>query len=97
MSELNDLETVIEATWEAGDDESLAASREAVERTVELLDQGIVRCAERVEGEWVARGWAKKAILLYFKLRQLEPMEAGPFRYYDKVPLKENYAELGVR
>ena len=97
MSELNDLETAVETTWDAGDDASLAASRDAVERTVELLDQGVVRCAERVEGEWVARGWAKKAILLYFKLRQLEPMEAGPFRYYDKVPLKENYAELGVR
>lgn len=97
MSELANLEKTIDATWDAGDDASLAGARDAVERTVELLDQGVVRCAERVGSEWVARGWAKKAILLYFKLRRLEPMEAGPFRYYDKVPLKENYEELGVR
>ncbi len=97
MSELEQLETTIETTWEAGDDASLAAASADVERTVALLDQGAVRCAERVDGEWVAREWAKKAILLYFRLRQLAPMEAGPFRYHDKVPLKENYEELGVR
>jgi 2,3,4,5-tetrahydropyridine-2-carboxylate N-succinyltransferase len=97
VSELTALETTIETVWDAGDDASLAAASADVEKVIELLDQGTVRCAERVHGEWVARGWAKKAILLYFRLRQLEPSESGPFRYYDKVPLKTNYEELGVR
>ncbi|MCI0634390.1 MAG: 2,3,4,5-tetrahydropyridine-2,6-dicarboxylate N-succinyltransferase, partial [Actinobacteria bacterium] len=41
--------------------------------------------------------WVKKAILLYFRLRRAEPEEVGPFRYLDKVPLKQNFEELGVR
>lgn len=97
MSELTELEETIDAAWEAGDDAGVARAQSAIERTIELLDQGSVRCAEHVDGEWVARGWAKKAILLYFRLRKLEPDEAGPFRYYDKVPLKQGYDALGVR
>ena len=40
---------------------------------------------------------AKEAILDYFRLRQVEPIEVGPFEYLDKIPLKRDYAELGVR
>ncbi len=97
MSELQELEEAIDAAWDVGDDAEIARAEAAIERTVQLLDQGVVRCAELVDGEWVAREWAKKAILLYFRLRKLEPDQAGPFRYYDKVPLKQNYEELGVR
>jgi 2,3,4,5-tetrahydropyridine-2-carboxylate N-succinyltransferase len=97
MSELTELENAIDVAWEAAEDADVAAASSAIERTVELLDQGTVRCAELIDGEWVAREWAKKAILLYFRLRKLEPDEAGPFKYFDKVPLKQNYEQLGVR
>jgi 2,3,4,5-tetrahydropyridine-2-carboxylate N-succinyltransferase len=74
-----------------------AAGTTAVEEAIRLLDVGEIRVAEKQNGTWVAREWVKKAILLYFRLRALEAVEAGPFRYLDRVPLKTNYAELGVR
>ena len=95
MTELSDLETAIEQAWESPAEASDAFA--AVEETIELLDKGVIRCAEKVGDEWVAREWAKKAILLYFRLRALEPDVAGPFEYYDKVPLKRSYESLGVR
>jgi 2,3,4,5-tetrahydropyridine-2-carboxylate N-succinyltransferase len=87
------LEQRIDALWQdptAGDDE-------AVEETIALLDRGEVRVAEKHDGEWVVHEWAKKAILLYFRLRRMEPEDLGPFRYHDKIPLKRDYAERGVR
>src|SRR5262249_58848220 len=55
------------------------------------------RVAERVDGEWVVNEEAKQAILDFFRLRQVEPIEVGPFEYLDKIPLKHDYAEAGVR
>jgi 2,3,4,5-tetrahydropyridine-2-carboxylate N-succinyltransferase len=68
-----------------------------VEAMIDALDRGEVRVADRVDGEWVVNEEAKQAILDYFRLRQMEPIEVGPFSYQDKIPLKRNYAELGVR
>jgi 2,3,4,5-tetrahydropyridine-2-carboxylate N-succinyltransferase len=70
---------------------------ERVEAIIERLDRGEVRVAERIDGEWVVNEEAKQAILDYFRLRQVEPMEVGPFEYLDKIPLKRDYARLGVR
>jgi 2,3,4,5-tetrahydropyridine-2,6-dicarboxylate N-succinyltransferase len=69
----------------------------SVEETVARLDRGEVRVAERVDGEWVVNEEAKQAILDFFRLRQVEPIEVGPFEYLDKIPLKHHYAEAGVR
>src|SRR5207237_1897865 len=52
---------------------------------------------EKVGDEWVVNEWTKKAILLYFRLRQMEPQEVGPFQYHDKIPLKHDYEERKVR
>jgi 2,3,4,5-tetrahydropyridine-2-carboxylate N-succinyltransferase len=68
-----------------------------VEATIAALDRGEVRVAEKIGDGWVVNEDAKGAILEYFRLRQLEPVELGPFQYLDKIPLKRNYAELGVR
>jgi len=70
------------------------------DRTEELvarLDRGEIRVADRVDGEWVVNEEAKQAILDFFRLRQVEPIEVGPFEYLDKVPLKHDYAAAGVR
>ena len=69
----------------------------AVEEAIALLDRGEARVAEKRDGEWVVHEWLKKAILLYFRLGGMEPMEIGPFRYHDKIPLKADYVERGVR
>jgi 2,3,4,5-tetrahydropyridine-2-carboxylate N-succinyltransferase len=68
-----------------------------VESVIAALDCGETRVAERVGDEWVVNENAKRAILEYFVLRKMEPIEVGPFAYQDKIPLKRNYAELGVR
>jgi 2,3,4,5-tetrahydropyridine-2-carboxylate N-succinyltransferase len=68
-----------------------------VEETIAALDRGELRVAERVDGEWRVNVAAKEAILEYFRLRELEPQEVGPFEYLDKIPLKRDYERLGVR
>src|SRR2546423_1052446 len=75
-----------------------AATRSAVERTIFLLDRGELRVAEKnSEGAWITHAWVKEAILLYFALKEMQRMEVGPFEFYDKIPLKKNLHEAGVR
>jgi 2,3,4,5-tetrahydropyridine-2,6-dicarboxylate N-succinyltransferase len=64
---------------------------------IDALDRGEVRVAEKTGGEWTVNEAAKAAILDYFRISKVEPIEVGPYRYMDKIPLKRNYAELGVR
>jgi 2,3,4,5-tetrahydropyridine-2,6-dicarboxylate N-succinyltransferase len=70
---------------------------ERVDELIAGLDRGEVRVAEPVDGEWRVNTEAQEAILEYFQLRQMEPQEIGPFQYHDKIPLKGDYAKLGVR
>jgi 2,3,4,5-tetrahydropyridine-2-carboxylate N-succinyltransferase len=53
--------------------------------------------AEPSPDGWTVNEWVKKAILLYFRLRKVEPMEVGGLRFLDKIPVKSDYAERGVR
>jgi 2,3,4,5-tetrahydropyridine-2,6-dicarboxylate N-succinyltransferase len=64
---------------------------------IEALDRGEIRVAEKVDGEWRVNDAAKAAILDYFRISKVEPIEVGPYQYADKIPLKRNYAALGVR
>jgi len=72
-------------------------SPERVEEVIAALDRGETRVAEPVDGDWRVNEEAQRAILAYFRLRQLEPREVGPFEYHDKIPLKRGYERLGVR
>jgi 2,3,4,5-tetrahydropyridine-2,6-dicarboxylate N-succinyltransferase len=74
-----------------------AEARAAVDEALALLDRGEARVAEKVDGEWIVHEWLKRAILLSFRQRHMETMEAGPFEYHDKVPLKHGHADAGVR
>ena len=69
----------------------------SVDDTIAALDRGELRVAERRDGDWVVNEDAKEAILEYFRQRKMEPVEVGPFEYHDKIPLKRNFEELGVR
>jgi 2,3,4,5-tetrahydropyridine-2-carboxylate N-succinyltransferase len=72
-------------------------SPERVEDVIAALDRGEMRVAEPVNGDWRVNEEAQRAILAYFRLRELEPREVGPFEYLDKIPLKHGYEQLGVR
>lgn len=71
--------------------------KQAVLDVVESIDKGRIRVAEKVGGEWQVNGWVKEAILLYFTISQMEVHEVGPFTFFDKIPLKKNFQEAGVR
>jgi 2,3,4,5-tetrahydropyridine-2,6-dicarboxylate N-succinyltransferase len=72
-------------------------TRRAVEEVIGLLDAGEIRVAEKQDGEWRVNAWVKEAILLYFAMRPLEPMEAGGLHFFDKVPVKTRLKEQGIR
>jgi 2,3,4,5-tetrahydropyridine-2-carboxylate N-succinyltransferase len=77
---------------------SEGGARAAVTETIARLDRGELRVAERsAEGEWVTHAWVKQAILLYFGIQGMQRIEIGPFEFHDKIPLKKNLPEAGVR
>lgn len=88
-------QALIEAAYESGADLQTAAS--AVQRTIAALDAGELRVAEPIDGDWVVNTWVKEAILLYFRMQKLVPMESGDFTYFDKIPTKTNLEEQGIR
>jgi 2,3,4,5-tetrahydropyridine-2,6-dicarboxylate N-succinyltransferase len=88
-----DLVERIDRSWAEPDRLDAAAVQEAIG----LLDRGEARVAERDGDGWVVNEWAKKAVLLYFRVRDLETTEVGPFEYHDRLPLKSGYEEAGVR
>ena len=88
------LATEIERLWDSGEVEGGAG---AVDEAIRLLDAGELRVAEPAEEGWTVNEWVRKAILLLFRLREMEPIEVGPFEYLDKIPLKGGYERLHVR
>ena len=64
---------------------------------IDALDRGERRVAAKDGGEWRVDEEAKNAILDYFRISKVQPIEVGPYQYVDKIPLKHNYTDLGVR
>lgn len=88
---------LIEKAW---NDRSLLNTKEVqseINKTIELLDKGKIRVAEPDGDEWKINQWIKKAVILYFPIRKSETLEAGPFEFHDKIPVKKDYMSLGVR
>lgn len=91
------LQEIIEKAW--NDREMLKDSKtvDAICNTILELDMGKQRVAEPADGGWKVNAWLKKAVILYFLVQKMEVIETGPFEFHDKIPLKRNYARLGVR
>jgi len=70
---------------------------EAVRNVIEEIDKGRLRTAEKINGVWQVNEWVKQAILLYFSIQPMQTWDVAPFEFYDKMLLKKNYADLGVR
>jgi 2,3,4,5-tetrahydropyridine-2-carboxylate N-succinyltransferase len=97
---MDELRQRIEALWERVEELSPAdtEARETVTEAVDLLDRGVARVAETgPDGTTVVHEWLKKAILLLFRLRDVETTEVGPFEFVDKLPLKRDFARAQVR
>jgi 2,3,4,5-tetrahydropyridine-2-carboxylate N-succinyltransferase len=86
------LEERIAALWESDE-----LDPQPIEEAIARLDAGEIRVAEPDGGGWAVNEWVKKAILLYFRLRKVEPLEIGGLLFLDKIPVKSDYAARGVR
>ena len=89
--------SIIEKAW---DDRTMLSDPDtlkAIESVLKDLDNGHLRVAQPGPDGWQVNEWIKKAVVLYFPIRQMETFEVGPFEFHDKIPLKSNYAEKGVR
>ncbi|MFT4020444.1 MAG: 2,3,4,5-tetrahydropyridine-2,6-dicarboxylate N-succinyltransferase [Acinetobacter sp.] len=104
---MTELATIIEQAFENRANFTAADCsseiREAVEQAIQGLDNGSLRVAEKIGGEWVVHQWLKKAVLLSFKLNDNKPLESGDLAFYDKVDTKfagwteQQFKEAGVR
>jgi 2,3,4,5-tetrahydropyridine-2-carboxylate N-succinyltransferase len=96
------LQSTIEQAWENRAELSPAKApaevRAAVDETIALLDAGQLRVAEKKNGQWQTNEWAKKAVLLFFRLQDNAVMQDGTSRYFDKVaPKFANYDDAAFR
>lgn len=91
------LQQTIENIWDNRDLLQNEDSQKAIREVIALVDKGELRTAEPTENGWQVNEWVKKAVVLYFPIQKMETIEVGPFEFHDKMPLKKNYAEKGVR
>jgi 2,3,4,5-tetrahydropyridine-2,6-dicarboxylate N-succinyltransferase len=91
------LKELIENAWDNRERLKQAETQSAIREVVEQLDKGKLRVAEPNGDVWKVNEWVKKAVILYFPIQQMETIEVGPFEFHDKITLKKNYRELGVR
>lgn len=91
------LKKLIEDAWEDRNLLNFGEYINAIEAVIDRLDKGEIRVSELIGSRWHTNDWIKKAVILYFPTRAMEEIKTGPFVFYDKMKLKTNYKELGVR
>jgi 2,3,4,5-tetrahydropyridine-2-carboxylate N-succinyltransferase len=87
----------IEQAWQNREMLTYQAFQDDVRAVIEEVDKGRLRVAEPTENGWQVNEWVKQAILLYFSIQPMQTWDLAPFEFYDKMLLKKNYKELGVR
>lgn len=92
------MRSIIEAAWDNRELLKEQSTIDAIEHVIEEIDKGDLRIADpNDDGTWTINEWVKKAVVMYFPIRKMETIEVGPFEFHDKMALKTNYKELGVR
>lgn len=91
------LQEQIERAWADRELLKSAEIQNVIREVVHELDKGKLRVAEPASDGWKVNEWVKKAVIMYFPIQQMETIELGPFEFHDKIALKKNYKELGVR
>ena len=94
---MNVIKKLIEAAWENRELLKDKITQDTIREVINLLDSGILRVAEPIEGGWQVNEWIKKAVVLYFPIQKMETLEVGIFEYHDKIPLKKGYKDKGIR
>ena len=91
------MKDIIEKAWEDRDLLKKNDVKKSILNVIERLDNGELRVASPTKTGWIINEWIKKAVILYFPIKKMETMNAGPLEFHDKIPLKSNYAEKDVR
>ncbi|NVJ88623.1 MAG: 2,3,4,5-tetrahydropyridine-2,6-dicarboxylate N-succinyltransferase [Flavobacteriaceae bacterium] len=94
---MENIKNIIESAWENRSLLQEQTTIDTIRNVIDLLDKGELRVAEPTANGWQVNEWVKKAVVLYFPIQKMETLEAGIFEYHDKIPLKKNYAERGIR
>ena len=94
---MKEIREIIETAWDNRDLLKEKKTIQTIRKVVDLLDKGALRVAEPTASGWEVNEWVKKAVVLYFPIQKMETLEAGIFEYHDKIPLKRNFAERGIR
>jgi len=92
-----ELRKTIEDTWNKRELLKSKKSIDCINTVIEEIDKGRLRIAEKIGDKWQVNNWLKKAVILYFPIRKMETIEIGPLEFHDKMKLKNDYANLGVR
>lgn len=94
---MDETRQAIEKAWENRDLLENQDTVKKIEFVIDELDKGRLRVAEKNSGKWNVNEWVKKAVILYFPIRKMESTHAGVLEFHDKMELKTNYRELGIR
>ncbi len=94
---MKDIRNIIESAWENRELLKEENTINTIRKVIDLLDKGELRVAEPIDDGWQVNEWIKKAVVLYFPIQKMETLEAGIFEYHDKIPLKRNFKERGIR
>ncbi|GAA4976622.1 2,3,4,5-tetrahydropyridine-2,6-dicarboxylate N-succinyltransferase [Algibacter aquimarinus] len=94
---MTELQNTIEQAWDNRDLLKEKHTTDSIRKVIDLLDKGELRVAEPIQNGWQVNEWIKKAVVLYFPIQKMETIECGPLEFHDKIPLKKNYAERGIR
>ncbi|WP_299210701.1 2,3,4,5-tetrahydropyridine-2,6-dicarboxylate N-succinyltransferase [uncultured Dokdonia sp.] len=94
---MNQLKNLIEKAWDDRSELKNRVTISAIREVIDMLDRGTLRVAEPTDDGWKVNEWIKKAVVLYFPIQKMETLEAGIFEYHDKIPLKRDYENRGIR
>ncbi len=94
---MEEIRNIIEKVWDNRELLKEPSTQEAIRNIVAMLDKGTLRVAEPQSDNWQVNEWVKKAVVMYFPIQAMQTIEVGPFEFHDKIPLKKNYKEQGVR
>ena len=91
------MKNIIESAWKNRSLLNEEKTKNTIRSVIEDLDNGLIRVAEPINSGWKVNEWVKKAVVLYFPIQEMKTIEMGPLEFHDKIPLKKNYKEKGIR
>ena len=88
---------IIEKAWENRSLLNNINTKQTIRKVIDLLDKGELRIAEKINSKWIVNQWIKKAVILYFPIQKMKTIQSGDIEFFDKIDLKKNYKEKGIR